>query len=77
MRIFAAAAVAYGVLGGIFCNFATQLKFLLHYDDALDIFAVHTIGGIVGNVGFCSVRFGLAILNTQRLIVMPGYACRS
>ena len=45
-----AAAVLFGVLGGTVCNFATQLKFYLHYDDALDIFAVHTIGGIVGNV---------------------------
>ncbi|ETW76197.1 ammonium transporter [Heterobasidion irregulare TC 32-1] len=46
----APAAVLFGVLGGTVCNFATQLKFYLHYDDALDIFAVHTIGGIVGNI---------------------------
>jgi len=44
------AAVCFGVLGGTLCNFATQLKFLFRYDDALDIFAVHTIGGLVGNV---------------------------
>ncbi|KAI0255270.1 ammonium transporter [Lactifluus subvellereus] len=44
------AAVCFGVLAGTICNFATQIKFLFHYDDALDIFAVHTIGGIVGNV---------------------------
>ncbi|KAI9512778.1 ammonium transporter AmtB-like domain-containing protein [Russula earlei] len=44
------AAICFGVLGGAFCNFATQLKFIFHYDDALDIFAVHTIGGLVGNV---------------------------
>ncbi|KAI0044801.1 ammonium transporter [Auriscalpium vulgare] len=44
------AAVLFGVAGGTICNFATQLKFLLHYDDALDIFAVHGIGGIVGNI---------------------------
>ncbi|EIM87658.1 ammonium transporter [Stereum hirsutum FP-91666 SS1] len=44
------AAVLFGVLGGTCCNFATQLKFLLNYDDSLDIFAVHTIGGIVGNI---------------------------
>ena len=48
--MFTAAAVAYGVFGGAICNFATQLKFLFHYDDAMDIFAVHTIGGLVGNV---------------------------
>ncbi|KAH9968254.1 ammonium transporter [Russula dissimulans] len=44
------AAVAFGVFGGSICNWATQLKFVFGYDDALDIFAVHTIGGIVGNV---------------------------
>jgi Amt family ammonium transporter len=39
-----------GVVGGIVCNFATKLKFLIGIDDALDIFAVHGIGGMVGNI---------------------------
>ncbi|TFK33405.1 ammonium transporter [Crucibulum laeve] len=46
----APAAVLFGVMGGTVCNFATQLKFLLGYDDALDIFASHAVGGIVGNI---------------------------
>ncbi|KAK0538447.1 hypothetical protein OC835_001428 [Tilletia horrida] len=44
------AAVAFGVIGGTACNFATSLKGLLGYDDALDIFAAHGVGGIVGNI---------------------------
>ncbi|KJA21586.1 hypothetical protein HYPSUDRAFT_187349 [Hypholoma sublateritium FD-334 SS-4] len=44
------AAVLFGVVGGTACNFATQLKFVFHYDDALDIFASHAVGGIVGNL---------------------------
>ncbi|KAF8500616.1 ammonium transporter [Gautieria morchelliformis] len=44
------AAVLFGVMAGTLCNFATQLKFLLQYDDCLDIFASHTIGGVVGNI---------------------------
>jgi len=44
------AAVAFGVVAGTICNFATQLKFLFKFDDALDIFASHAIGGIVGNL---------------------------
>lgn len=44
------AAVVYGVVAGTVCNFATQLKYLVHYDDALDIFASHAIGGICGNI---------------------------
>lgn len=44
------AAVIFGVVGGIACNYATKLKFLLHIDDSLDIFAIHGIGGFVGNL---------------------------
>lgn len=44
------AAVVYGLTAGIGCNFATQLKYYLGADDALDIFAVHGIGGLLGNL---------------------------
>jgi Amt family ammonium transporter len=44
------ASVIFGIVGAIACNYATKLKFLLRVDDALDIFAVHGIGGIVGNL---------------------------
>jgi len=44
------AAVVFGVCGGIFCNYATKLKYFLRCDDALDIFAVHGVGGFVGNI---------------------------
>jgi Amt family ammonium transporter len=40
----------FGVAAGIACNWATKIKFLLNIDDALDIFAVHGIGGLVGNL---------------------------
>ena len=43
-----AAAVLFGVLGGTVCNFATQLKFLLGYDDALDVINIfsHSYSGL-------------------------------
>ncbi|KAI1076629.1 ammonium transporter [Whalleya microplaca] len=44
------AAVIYGIVGGIGCNFATKLKFVMGVDEALDIFAVHAVGGVIGNV---------------------------
>jgi Amt family ammonium transporter len=44
------AAVVFGVAGGAACNYATKLKFVLGVDDALDIFAEHGVGGLVGNV---------------------------
>jgi len=43
-------AVVFGVVAGIACNYATKLKYSLRCDDALDIFAVHAIGGLVGNI---------------------------
>ncbi|OKL60033.1 Ammonium transporter 1 [Talaromyces atroroseus] len=43
-------AVIFGIVGAIACNYGTKLKYLLQIDDALDIFAVHGIGGLVGNL---------------------------
>jgi Amt family ammonium transporter len=44
------AAVIFGVCGGVACNYATKLKYFLRCDDALDIFAVHGVGGFIGNI---------------------------
>ena len=49
------AAVVFGVVAGVACNYATKLKFVFGIDDALDIFAVHAIGGVVGNI--CTAFF--------------------
>lgn len=46
----APASLAFGVAAGTLCNFATQLKYIFGYDDCLDIFAAHAVGGLVGNV---------------------------
>ncbi|CAO3623936.1 unnamed protein product [Cunninghamella echinulata] len=43
-------AVAIGFLGAVACNFAVHLKDMLNYDDAVDVFAVHGVGGYVGSV---------------------------
>ncbi|RDB29040.1 Ammonium transporter MEP3 [Hypsizygus marmoreus] len=41
-------SVVVGILAGAICNFATKVKFLVRVDDALDLFAEHAVGGIVG-----------------------------
>src|SRR3546814_4223673 len=42
-------AIAIGLAAGVLCYFAaTKLKNKLGYDDSLDAFGVHGIGGIVG-----------------------------
>jgi len=43
------AAVVIGLAAGVICFFAsTSLKTILGYDDSLDAFGVHCVGGIVG-----------------------------
>ena len=44
-------ALMIGIVAGVLCYWgATSLKHMLGYDDALDVFGVHGIGGIVGAV---------------------------
>lgn len=44
------AAAIIGLCGGVSCNLATRIKFWLKVDDALDVYAVHGVGGVVGSV---------------------------
>jgi Amt family ammonium transporter len=41
-------ALCIGVVAGIVCFWACGLKFKFGFDDALDVFGVHCVGGIVG-----------------------------
>lgn len=41
-------AVIIGILAGIICYFAVKLKNVLKWDDALDVWGVHGVGGILG-----------------------------
>ena len=54
--------MAIGVAAGIGCYYgATRLKQAFGYDDSLDVFGVHGIGGIIGALltgVFCAERFG-------------------
>src|SRR5262249_19845877 len=56
-------AVAIGVLAGVVCYFAVTLKPRLRYDDSLDAFGIHGVGGFVGALltgVFASASFYLA-----------------
>ena len=45
-------SIVLGLVAGVVCFFAcTGLKKALGYDDSLDVFGVHCIGGIIGAVG--------------------------
>ncbi len=41
-------AMILGMLASLFCYFAIQLKNRLKYDDSLDAFGIHGVGGIIG-----------------------------
>ncbi|KAJ2964319.1 hypothetical protein NQZ79_g814 [Umbelopsis isabellina] len=46
--VSSSSALAFGAIGSFVCNLAVQYKHKYHFDDALDVFAVHYIGGLVG-----------------------------
>jgi Amt family ammonium transporter len=44
-------ALLLGIVAGVVCFFtATRLKYRLGYDDALDVFGVHAVAGIIGGL---------------------------
>jgi ammonium transporter, Amt family len=55
-------AIAIGLIAGLICLWAvTALKKMLGYDDSLDVFGVHGVGGITGallTAVFCSPSLG-------------------
>jgi Amt family ammonium transporter len=42
------ASIALGIVSGAVCNYGTKIKHWIRVDDALDLFAEHAIGGILG-----------------------------
>lgn len=44
------AAFIMGILGGLSTNFGCEIKNHLGFDDSLDAFGLHGIGGVVGNI---------------------------
>jgi Amt family ammonium transporter len=67
----APAAVLFGFMAGTTCNFATQCKFFAGYDDALDVFASHAIGGIVGNL-LTAIFAQASVAGFDGFTVIPG-----
>jgi ammonium transporter len=55
-------AIAIGALAGVVCHLALRLKTWFRFDDALDVVAVHFVGGVLGSllVGF----FGEEAINS-------------
>ncbi|CAG8615591.1 12489_t:CDS:1 [Racocetra fulgida] len=43
-------AIIFGISGGLICNLAGRLKSFLRFDDSMDVFAIHCVGGFIGNI---------------------------
>jgi len=50
-----------GVVAGVICALAIDLKFKLGFDDSLDVVGIHLVGGLVGTlfIGFFANNTGL------------------
>ena len=55
------AAIIIGILSGLVCYLAITLKNRLHWDDALDVWGVHGVGGVLGIL--CLGVFGSLAVN--------------
>ena len=54
-------AIFIGILSGFVCYLAVGLKNRLHWDDALDVWGVHGVGGVLGTI--CLGIFGSTLVN--------------
>lgn len=70
------AALLIGLIAGIVCYWAVMLKGKLGYDDSLDVFGIHGVGGITGALltgVFASVgATGLLLGNSHQLLLQLG-----
>ncbi|MEY4554650.1 MAG: hypothetical protein RL197_1077 [Actinomycetota bacterium] len=55
-------AIVLGLIAGILCALAVDLKFAFGFDDSLDVVGIHLVGGIVGTlfIGFFGTGVGAA-----------------
>lgn len=42
------ASILLGVVSGVVCNYSTKIKYMIHIDDTMDVFAEHGIAGMLG-----------------------------
>jgi len=63
--VSASSSLAFGTIGSIVCNFSMGIKNLMQVDDAMDVFGLHGIGGIVGN-------FLVAIFAQKSVAIVDG-----
>jgi len=68
-------AAIIGIVAGVVCYFAVSLKNKLHWDDALDVWGVHGVGGSLGVIllGLFATSSVNSMVTTNGLLVGGGY----
>ncbi|KAF0517738.1 ammonium transporter 2 [Gigaspora margarita] len=69
------ATVVFGIASGILCNLAVVVKNRLRrYDDAMDVFAIHGIGGFIGNIltGVFANKDIVSLLSDDDILIEGG-----
>ena len=68
-------AAIIGIAAGIVCYFAVSLKNKLHWDDALDVWGVHGVGGSLGVImlGLFATSAVNPMVTTNGLFVGGGF----
>ncbi|MFD1713654.1 ammonium transporter [Amnibacterium flavum] len=59
-------AVVLGLLSGVVCALAVDLKFVLGFDDSLDVVGVHLVGGLIGTLYLGVFALGDGLLYSGR-----------
>jgi len=56
-------AILLGIIAGVVCALAIDLKFKLGFDDSLDVVGIHLVGGLIGTlyIGFFGTGVGLFV----------------
>ncbi len=65
-------ALLLGLVAGVVCALAVELKWKLGFDDSLDVVGIHLVGGLIGTIylGFFATETGLFLGgNAEQLIV--------
>jgi Amt family ammonium transporter len=57
-------SLALGALVGVVCAFAVELKWVLGFDDSLDVVGIHLVGGVVGTLAIGLVGTNVGLLDS-------------
>ncbi|HQX36707.1 MAG TPA: ammonium transporter [Microbacteriaceae bacterium] len=69
-------ALLLGLLAGVVCALAVELKFTLGFDDSLDVVGIHLVGGLIGTLylGFFATGTGLFVGGGLEQLILQAIA---